>query len=45
MLLTLLDQELTEILPEKRIIAREMAIALRTMSCIIKQDLGLDSFK
>ena len=45
-LLMLLGQGFTEILPEnKKIIAREMDIAQRTMSCIIKQHLGLGAFK
>ena len=45
-LLTLSGQELTEILFEnKKIIAREMDIEPRTMSRIIKQDLGLSNDK
>ena len=45
-LLTLLGQELTEILSEnKKIMAREMDIAPRTMSRSIKQDLGLSNNK
>jgi hypothetical protein len=42
----LLGQELTEILPRtKKIMAWEIDIAPRTMSRIIKQDLGLGPFK
>ena len=45
-LLMMLGQELSEILSRKpKIMAREMDIALRTMSCIIKQDFGLGAFK
>ena len=45
-LIMLLGQELTEILFEnKKIMAREMDIAPRTRSHIIKQDLGLSNDK
>jgi hypothetical protein len=41
-LLTLLDQEITKILSEnKKIVAWEIDIVPRTMSCIIKQDNAL----
>ena len=42
----LLDQELNEILPEnKKNITLEMDIVPRTLSRIIKQDLGLSNDK
>ena len=45
-LLTLVGQELAEILSEnKKIMAWEMDFAPRTMSRVIKQDLGLSNNK
>ena len=44
-LLTLLGQELIEILSEKKIMAQQMDNGLRTISRIIKQDLVLGAIK